>query len=990
MRKSLVALLTLLLLVAAPPSQLTPWLSAQNAGLNRTTAVLMTNKSGGAVSYGDVVVVDTTTDSSFTTTTTSGISTKQLGVVLDVAGIANNASGMIAIGGWVPRINLNTAATRGQFIKSHTVAGQGTPHSSPQTEGDFATALEASANPKAILFGSPNAAVVGATGVTTTGSPASGDIAKFSGSTTITNAAVTGSGSVVLATSPTLVTPALGTPSAVTLTNATGFPYATGGTGIVPAANGGAGTVNGILKANGSGTVSAATSSTDYAPATSGSLPLFGNGSGGFTNGTVQGNTTKVVTYAGSAPATSDCAKFDANGNVTTAGAACGSGSGTGQTFNLGSLVLLAEKTASSSASLDFTTRTVLGQSGAVFQSDFDEYVVEIVSLAPATNATTLQMKVSTDGGATWVAGSSYVYNNWGVDSGGGSGITRSTSAALFVLGDASVLSNAAGATTNATLTLQNAATATNRFTYQGMMFRIDSGPTYRTNTIGGTWNSASAVNAIQFTSSSGNLASGTIRLYGIANSATTTTAAGGSLILRETQTASSSATLDFTSCLSSAWDTYYFEIVGMVPAAGTPNLVTQFSTDGGATFLTTNYADSLIYHSNIGGSGVQSGDTAYIRLNENYAHTTAANGGVTGWMHLSNTTSTTQSKFISFHSSNINGADSNLYTSDGGGWNSGTAAVNAVRFKFRETGGTDRNTASGTIRCYAVSNTVPQLGPMNYMVANGRLTTETGVPVSTSDRTSQTTLYFTPYQGNQIGLYTAGVWGVIPFSETTLALGTLTSGKNYDVFGYSNAGTLTLEFSAAWSSDTTRTDAISLQDGIYVKTSDKSRRFLGTIRTTSTTTTEDSLAKRFVWNAYNQQRRAMRVLESTDSWNYATATYRQANANTANQLDYVTGDASSLVEVNLRVNAYNPGGVAQDVQLGVGVDSTTVNSAQIYGGSIFTTIGIPQTASYVGSPGLGRHFLAWLEKGAGSGTDTWFGDNAGAYSQGITGFIQN
>ena len=42
----------------------------------------------------------------------------------------------------------------------------------------------------------------------------------------------TGSGAVVLATSPTLVTPALGTPSAAVLTNATGLPIATGVSGL--------------------------------------------------------------------------------------------------------------------------------------------------------------------------------------------------------------------------------------------------------------------------------------------------------------------------------------------------------------------------------------------------------------------------------------------------------------------------------------------------------------------------------------------------------------------------------------------------------------------------------------------------------------------------------------------------------------------------------------------------------------------------------------
>jgi hypothetical protein len=46
------------------------------------------------------------------------------------------------------------------------------------------------------------------------------------------NNAVTGTGDMVLSTSPTLVTPALGTPSSATLTNATGLPVSTGISGL--------------------------------------------------------------------------------------------------------------------------------------------------------------------------------------------------------------------------------------------------------------------------------------------------------------------------------------------------------------------------------------------------------------------------------------------------------------------------------------------------------------------------------------------------------------------------------------------------------------------------------------------------------------------------------------------------------------------------------------------------------------------------------------
>lgn len=236
--------------------------------------------------------------------------------------------------------------------------------------------------------------------------------------------------------------------------------------------------------------------------------------------------------------------------------------------------------------------------------------------------------------------------------------------------------------------------------------------------------------------------------------------------------------------------------------------------------------------------------------------------------------------------------------------------------------------------------------------IADGRLTLTSGTPVTTSDVTGATSVYYTPYIGNQIGLYTGSAWVSYTFAELSLALGTLTSGLPYDVFLDYNDGTPQLAMTA-WTNDTTRATALVRQDGILVKTGDTQQRYLGTFYTTSTTTTEDSAANRYLKNYYNRVDCQVGPGVFTTTRTTTSTSVVEINSETRRNFLTIEGE---LVEVNSGGWAFNS--ASNNNFFAVGIDGTTTRTLI---GVTAGTAGGPVSAPGYFNLAEGLHYVTFL-----------------------------
>jgi len=184
--------------------------------------------------------------------------------------------------------------------------------------------------------------------------------------------------------------------------------------------------------------------------------------------------------------------------------------------------------------------------------------------------------------------------------------------------------------------------------------------------------------------------------------------AAGSTPIqLLQTQTVSSSlAELAFTTQINSIFSKYVFEFINIIPATNGKGFQAQYSIDGGATYVSSNYLGTNLSNTTADAAGSYVNSASVINFCGNYAAdanwgmTNASNKGLCGQMTLWNPSSTAVNKQISYEGIGYTTLGSTYANVVSGNsiLNNSTTAINAIKFFF-DSG----NIASGTIKMYGV-----------------------------------------------------------------------------------------------------------------------------------------------------------------------------------------------------------------------------------------------------------------------------------------------
>jgi hypothetical protein len=172
-------------------------------------------------------------------------------------------------------------------------------------------------------------------------------------------------------------------------------------------------------------------------------------------------------------------------------------------------LVYLGTYTASASSSIDITSK---------ISSTYDDYVLILDGINPDGN-NALYLRTSTDNGSSWDSGGSdYKYAGTGYNTSAAAITYASNGASQIQLGAGNLQNNDDGI--NGTITLYNVNNTTkNKNIHAALSGSIQGSDLFAVINICGARMSTANIDAVRLIMSSGNIADGTVKIYGISKS---------------------------------------------------------------------------------------------------------------------------------------------------------------------------------------------------------------------------------------------------------------------------------------------------------------------------------------------------------------------------------------------------------------------------------------------------------------------------------------
>jgi hypothetical protein len=275
------------------------------------------------------------------------------------------------------------------------------------------------------------------------------------------------------------------------------------------------------------------------------------------------------------------------------------------------------------------------------------------------------------------------------------------------------------------------------------------------------------------------------------------------------------------------------------------------------------------------------------------------------------------------------------------------------------------------------------------------------GVPVMQSSQAAATTIYYTPYVGNQIPIYDGAKFVMTPFAElsatttdTTHQPNAIGASEVNDWYVWNDSGTLRLVHDIYWDSDTARrsgydhtiingipVNAVAITNGPAIGRG----TYIGTTRSDASGNLNfvfgsagsgGVAAQLMVWSAFNRVPFGTTVVDNASFTSTSSTIQQFHNGSTGMQVEFVLGAQIEPVEWKMATEANLAATNGSFALIAAGFDDTTAFYGQRGSlrnpGSAMVLSGAPLSIGSFGNwkAPIGRHVLSMNQKSDGAANE--------------------